>query len=111
MSAFKHYQTFSKATSTSVALIDISDAIAEVAKETQGFIQVIITTETESLVVKFGDSSVVADDTVADDAYPAGNYYCLASTVQDINIDRGVTHASVKAAGVGSVKISIGYEV
>lgn len=111
MAVFKHIQTFSKVTSTTAALIDMSEAMALAAAKTSGYVQVIITTQTESLVVKFGDSTVVASDTLTSDAYPEGNYYCLVGTVQDLNIDKGLTHASVKAAGVGSVQISVGYEV
>lgn len=107
--AFKVVQTFVLTTSTSAQSIDISAATAIARQNYSGYIQAIITTETSSLVVIFGDSTVTADDTITSNAYPLGNYYCLAGTVQDIDILKGSTTASVKAAGAGSVKISIGW--
>jgi len=89
----------------------MTSAMEAASSQYSGYIQVIITAEDESLVVKFGDSTVVADDTLTSKAYAEGNFYVLAGTVQEVLIPKGFTHASHKAAGVGSIKISVGYEV
>lgn len=107
--AYTYVQTFVIATSTSAQAVDISAAVTSARAAYSGYLVAAITTETQSLVIKFGDSTVTASDTITSNAYPEGNYFCLAGTVQEVIFPKGSTHFSVKAAGVGSVKVAIGF--
>lgn len=107
--AYVYLQTYVITTSTSAQAVDISAAVAAARSAYSGYLVAAITTETSSLVIKFGDSTVTASDTITSNSYPADNYYCLAGTVQEVIFPKGSTHFSVKAAGAGSVKVAIGY--
>lgn len=107
--SFNIEDAFSKATSTTSQRIDISAVLTAIRAKVKTPISAVVSVKTQDLVIIFGDSSVVASDTLTGDKYPTGNYPIIAGTVQEIIIPRGATHMAFKAAGIGEIKAAIGY--
>lgn len=96
-------------TSTSSQRLDISAAVAAIQAKVHKPITMVVTALTEDLVIKAGDGTVEASDTLTSNKYVSGNYPVAADTVQEIAVGRGNTHVAFKAEGVGVVKIAVGY--
>jgi hypothetical protein len=109
--ALQPYQSYGDATSTTHAVVDMSTGMTAMREVTKTEVQAEITTKTADIVIKFGNSSAVeADATLTSDAYPQGNYHCLAGTVKTIKIPASCTHFSHEAvAGTGNVYVTIGH--
>lgn len=99
---FRAYRTYvinASGTASAPLLLDFRE-IADADEQAEVYC-------TADCTVKFGDSKVVADNTVTDNAMPVDNIFCPGSAIRLFDIERNKKHVSV--IGSGTVYIVTGY--